>query len=63
MSARDTQFSPYPVEKVYRLIEPGLVLLVTTGSLADGTHDIVTIGFHMMIQHESPALIGSSLGP
>ncbi|TAQ83585.1 hypothetical protein B7494_g8090 [Chlorociboria aeruginascens] len=56
-------FDLYPVSKVYRLIEPGPVLLVTTGSLADGTHNIMTIGFHMVMQHESPPLIGISLGP
>ncbi|OTA96068.1 hypothetical protein M434DRAFT_151341 [Hypoxylon sp. CO27-5] len=56
-------FEPYPASKVYRLIEPGPVLLVTTGSLADSTHNIMTIGFHMVMQHESPPLIGISLGP
>ena len=56
-------FTEYPVSKVYRLIEPGPVLLVTTGSLADGTHNVMTIGFHMMMQHESPALIGVCIGP
>ncbi len=56
-------FEPYPTSKVYRLIEPGPVLLVTTGSLADSTHNIMTIGFHMVMQHESPPLIGISLGP
>ncbi|KAN0102264.1 hypothetical protein V8E51_012774 [Hyaloscypha variabilis] len=56
-------FLPYLPSKVYRLIEPGPVLLVTTGSLADGTHNVMTIGFHMVIQHESPPLIGISLGP
>ncbi|KAJ7195736.1 hypothetical protein B0H12DRAFT_666039 [Mycena haematopus] len=55
--------TPYPISKVYRLIEPGPVLLVTTGSLADGTHNIMTIGFHMVMQHESPPLIGICLGP
>ncbi|KAI9730891.1 MAG: hypothetical protein M1834_005609 [Cirrosporium novae-zelandiae] len=56
-------FDPYPVSKAYRFIEPGPVLLVTTGSLADSTHNVMTIGFHMVIQHESPPLIGISLGP
>jgi len=56
-------FDPYPPPKVYRLIEPGPVLLVTTGSLADSTHNVMTIGFHMVMQHESPPLIGISLGP
>ncbi len=56
-------FDPYPPGKVYRLIEPGPVLLVTTGSLADSTHNVMTIGFHMVLQHESPPLIGICLGP
>lgn len=56
-------FDTYPPSKVYRLIEPGPVLLVTTGSLADSTHNIMTIGFHMVMQHESPPLIGICLGP
>jgi flavin reductase (DIM6/NTAB) family NADH-FMN oxidoreductase RutF len=56
-------FVPYPTSKVYRLIEPGPVLLVTTGSLVDSTHNVMTIGFHMVIQHDSPPLIGISLGP
>jgi len=56
-------FDSYPPSKVYRLIEPGPVLLVTTGSLNDSTHNIMTIGFHMVMQHESPPLIGICLGP
>ncbi|CAM1509757.1 Fc.00g000920.m01.CDS01 [Cosmosporella sp. VM-42] len=56
-------FNPHPTSKVYRLIEPGPVLLVTTGSLTDSTHNVMTIGFHMVMQHESPPLIGILLGP
>ncbi|KAJ6028451.1 hypothetical protein N7540_004027 [Penicillium herquei] len=57
------QFDTYPLEHVYRLIEPGPVLLVATGSLREATHNIMTIGFHMMMQHESPPLIGITVGP
>ncbi|KAJ4419391.1 hypothetical protein N0V82_004973 [Gnomoniopsis sp. IMI 355080] len=57
------QFEHYPPTKVYRLIEPGPVLLVTTGSLKDGTHNVMTMGFHMVLQHEGPPLLGISLGP
>ena len=32
-------------------------------SLPDGTHNIITIGFHMVIQHKAPPLIGIALGP
>ncbi|KAJ5182517.1 hypothetical protein N7492_000133 [Penicillium capsulatum] len=52
----------YPTSHVYRLIEPGPVLLVTTGSLEKQTHNVMTIGFHMMMQHDTP-LIGITLGP
>jgi flavin reductase (DIM6/NTAB) family NADH-FMN oxidoreductase RutF len=56
-------FDHYPPSKVYRLIEPGPVLLITTGSLTSKTHNIMTCGFHMVIQHTSPPLLGISLGP
>ncbi|GKZ40971.1 hypothetical protein AbraIFM66951_006511 [Aspergillus brasiliensis] len=57
------QFVAYPTHKVNRLLEPGPVLLVATGSLANKTHNIMTIGFHMMIQHEGPTLVGACIGP
>ncbi|PWY88499.1 flavin reductase [Aspergillus heteromorphus CBS 117.55] len=57
------QFLPYPIHQVNRLLEPGPVVLVTTGSLANRTHNIMTMGFHMMIQHEEPTLIGACIGP
>lgn len=57
------QFEHYPPTRVYRLIEPGPVLLVTTGSLREGTHNVMTMGFHMVLQHEGPPLLGISLGP
>ncbi|KAI1386470.1 uncharacterized protein F4822DRAFT_317134 [Hypoxylon trugodes] len=56
-------FEEYPASKVYRLIEPGPVLLITTGSLEDQNHNVMTIGFHMVMQHEQPPLIGICLGP
>ncbi|WP_308410389.1 flavin reductase family protein [Burkholderia sp. WAC0059] len=45
--------------KAYRLLEAGPVVLVTT--LGDGRPNIMTMGFHMMIQH--PSLIGAVIGP
>ncbi|KAJ5720936.1 uncharacterized protein N7483_008870 [Penicillium malachiteum] len=57
------QFDTYPLEHVYRLVEPDPVLLVATGSLHEVTHNIMAIGFHMMMQHESPPLIDITLGP
>lgn len=65
-SSRSNSMAPFqtlPINKVYRLIEPGPVLLVTTGSLAHGDHNVMTIGFHMMMQHEAPPLIGVCIGP
>jgi flavin reductase (DIM6/NTAB) family NADH-FMN oxidoreductase RutF len=50
----------YPIEQVHRLIEPGPVVLVTT--FYRGKPNIMTIGFHMMIQHDPP-LIGAVIGP
>jgi flavin reductase (DIM6/NTAB) family NADH-FMN oxidoreductase RutF len=50
----------FPTSKVYRLIEPGPVLLVST---FDGERpNLMTMGFHMMVQH-SPVLIGCIIGP
>ncbi|RAL01191.1 flavin reductase family protein [Aspergillus ibericus CBS 121593] len=57
------QFRTYPIHKVNRLLEPGPILLVATGSLANKTHNIMTMGFHMMIQHEEPTLVGACIGP
>ncbi|KAK4242274.1 hypothetical protein C8A03DRAFT_29535 [Achaetomium macrosporum] len=65
-------FTPYPPSKVYRLIEPGPVLLVSTGpppSPSSDSHqdpndiNLMTIGFHMMLQHSSPPLIAVCIGP
>ena len=50
----------YPVKKVHKLIEPGPVVFVTTAYR--GKSNIMTMGFHMMIQHEPP-LIGAVIGP
>ncbi|MBM9400184.1 flavin reductase family protein [Gluconacetobacter azotocaptans] len=53
---------PYPAAKAYRLLEPGPVVLVTTRA-ATGRANIMTMGFHMMVQHDSPPLIGACIGP
>ena len=55
-----TGFSPYPMQHVHRLIEPGPVLLVST---FDGRRaNLMTNGFNMPISHEPP-LIGLIVGP
>ncbi|MBA4054395.1 MAG: flavin reductase [Marivirga sp.] len=50
----------YPTQKVYRLMEPSPIVLVTT--FHRGKQNIMTMGFHMMVQHDPP-LIGAVIGP
>ena len=50
----------YPLNKVNRILEPGPIVLVTT--YHDGKPNIMTMGFHMMVQH-APPLIGAVVGP
>jgi len=49
-----------PASKTYRLLEAGPVVLVTTAH--NGRPNIMTMGFHMVVQH-APPLIGCSIGP
>jgi flavin reductase (DIM6/NTAB) family NADH-FMN oxidoreductase RutF len=69
-------FTSYPPSKVYRLIEPGPVLLLSTGPATKAKHkskpqrdassndiNIMTMGFHMMVQHSGPPLIAACIGP
>ncbi|YCI06851.1 flavin reductase family protein (plasmid) [Ensifer sp. D2-11] len=49
-----------PASQAYRLLEPGPIVLVTTSD--NGTSNVMTMGFHMMIQH-TPPLIGCVIGP
>ena len=49
-----------PASQACRLLEPGPILLVTTSQ--NGKPNIMTMGFHMMIQHDPP-LIGCIIGP
>lgn len=46
--------------QTYRLLEPGPIVLVTTSDA--GKPNVMTMGFHMMIQHDPP-LIGCVIGP
>jgi flavin reductase (DIM6/NTAB) family NADH-FMN oxidoreductase RutF len=46
--------------KAYRLLEAGPIVLVTTSD--QGLPNIMTMGFHMMVQH-APPLIGCVIGP
>jgi flavin reductase (DIM6/NTAB) family NADH-FMN oxidoreductase RutF len=49
-----------PASKAYRLLEAGPVVMVTTAH--EGRPNIMTMGFHMVIQH-APPLIGCVIGP
>ena len=49
-----------PASQAYRLLEPGPIVLVTTSY--NGKPNVMTMGFHMMIQH-APPLIGCVIGP
>lgn len=53
-------FQNMPPEKAYRLLESGPVVLVSTRSA--GRANVMTMGFHMMLQHEPP-LVGCVIGP
>jgi flavin reductase (DIM6/NTAB) family NADH-FMN oxidoreductase RutF len=46
--------------KAYRLLEAGPIVMVTTADA--GRANIMTMGFHMMVQH-APPLIGCVIGP
>ncbi|MEU6040643.1 flavin reductase family protein [Actinomadura sp. NPDC047616] len=62
MNPTDTAdgFSPYPLQQVHRLIEPGPVVMIST---FDGEHaNLMTNGFNMPVSHDPP-LIGLILGP
>lgn len=50
----------FPLNKVVRLLEPGPLVLVTTAYR--GKSNIMTMGFHMMVQHDPP-LIAFVIGP
>ncbi len=49
-----------PAHKAYRLLEAGPIVLVTTSH--KGRPNVMTMGFHMMVQH-APPLIGCIIGP
>ncbi len=50
----------FPLSRVFQLIEPGPVVLVTT--VNKGRANIMTMSWHMMIEFE-PALIGCVVSP
>jgi flavin reductase (DIM6/NTAB) family NADH-FMN oxidoreductase RutF len=50
-----------PLSRVYRFIEPGPVVLVTT--VDGGRPNIMTMSYHMVMQDDVPPLIGCMIGP
>lgn len=54
-------FDHFPPEKAHRILESGPIVLVSTRGV-DGQANLMTMGFHMMMQHE-PALVGAIIGP
>lgn len=50
----------FSLSRTHFWIEPGPIILVTTAF--KGQNNILTVGFHMMVQHEPP-LIGCVIGP
>ena len=46
--------------RAYRLMEPGPIVLVTTSH--SGSDNVMTMGFHMVVQHDPP-LLGGVIGP
>jgi flavin reductase (DIM6/NTAB) family NADH-FMN oxidoreductase RutF len=53
-------FNQLPPSKAYRLLESGPVVLVSTGTAK--RPNVMTMGFHMMLQHEPP-LVACVIGP
>jgi len=53
-------FSPYPPTNTHRLLEPGPILLISTHHL--GKSNLMTLGFHMPLQHSDPPLVALTLG-
>lgn len=50
----------FPLSRTHFWIEPGPIILITTEH--KGKHNVMTAGFHMMMQHDPP-LIGCIVGP
>ena len=45
-------FKPLPLSKVYQLLEPGPVVLLTTAH--KGRANVMTMSWHMMVEFEPP---------
>lgn len=54
------RFAPYPLGRVYQLIEPGPVVLLATSRA--GTPNVMTMSWHMMVEF-TPPLIACIVSP
>ncbi|KAA8913441.1 hypothetical protein TRICI_003201 [Trichomonascus ciferrii] len=52
----------FPLKRTCELIEPGPIVLVTTRTPETGEANVMTMGFHMMVEHYPPK-ISFVLGP
>ena len=52
---------PLSLSRVYRFIEPGPVLLVTTAGA--GRQNVMAMSYHMVMDDSVPPLIGCMIGP
>jgi flavin reductase (DIM6/NTAB) family NADH-FMN oxidoreductase RutF len=50
-----------PLSKVYRLLEPGPVVLLTTAR--NGRANVMTMSWHMMVEFEPPLIAALSVRP
>lgn len=50
----------FPLTKIHQLLEPGPIVLLST--YHRGRSNVMTMGFHMMIQH-APPIVGAVVGP
>jgi flavin reductase (DIM6/NTAB) family NADH-FMN oxidoreductase RutF len=57
---REIIMKELPASQAYRVLEPGPIVMVSTSD--NGKPNVMTMGFHMMIQHDPP-LIGCVVGP
>jgi flavin reductase (DIM6/NTAB) family NADH-FMN oxidoreductase RutF len=58
--SKEINMKELPASEAYRIIESGPVVMVSTSD--NGKPNVMTMGFHMMIQHDPP-LIGCVIGP
>ena len=60
MARKAAHFKEVPASKAYRFLEAGPLVLVTTAG--EPWPNVLTVGFHMVVQHDPP-LLGLIIGP